>query len=155
MINRWCFTSISLTPSLKGCDVFVGTAGSSQSELRLNGNPARTLNSHLIWTHPGERRNDQDWYQRTVGQHVTKPEKKSFSKCFKFNNIWKNRLNKSKTKKNQAWTCMIILFYDPNMIFHVKLYQEFKGSDINSCFSSSPVTIDKGKIFIYWTQFLE
>lgn len=54
-------TSISRTPSFKGCDCsFLG--GNSQSGFKLNANWLNILNSHLICTQPGLFMKLHGWY---------------------------------------------------------------------------------------------
>lgn len=64
--KRWCLTSMSLTPSRSGRWSWFGGGGNSQSGLRVKGNCARTLSSHLIWTQPGERRKEEGRYHRST-----------------------------------------------------------------------------------------
>lgn len=60
-LNRWCLTSMSRTPSLRGCEgCFL--AGNSQSGLRLKANWDNIRNSHLIWTQPGLQIKLHGWY---------------------------------------------------------------------------------------------
>lgn len=60
-LNRWCLTSMSRTPSLRGWEgCFL--AGNSQSGLRLKANWDNIRSSHLIWTQPGLQIKLHGWY---------------------------------------------------------------------------------------------
>lgn len=62
-------TSISRTPSFKGCDCsFLG--GNSQSGFKLNANWLRILNSHLICTQPGLFMKLHGWYLNIVYHYI-------------------------------------------------------------------------------------
>lgn len=82
--KRWCLTSMSRTPSRSGLWSWLGGGGSSQSGFSVKGNCARTRNSHLICTQPGDFRNDHGWYHRSTTSALE--QRTSSQRCNTYNN---------------------------------------------------------------------